>query len=80
MSATLKKPTLNPSAQALGFAKPSQPPEASNRVFFAPAGHRRLTINLPIDLHRRLKQAALDRDCTATDIIEQMLERELAGK
>ncbi len=35
--------------------------------------HRRLTINLTHELHKKLKQAALDADCTATNIVEKML-------
>ena len=76
MSASLKKPTLSTSSKALEFAKTKQA-EASNRVFFAPAGHRRLTINLPIEMHKKLKLAAIEQDCTATEIIERLLEREL---
>jgi hypothetical protein len=72
---TLAKPTLSKSSeQALAFAvaKP-----ATTRVFHAPEGYRRLTINLTHALHKKLKQAALDNDCTATEIVEKMLMERL---
>ena len=47
-------------------------------MFHAPEGYKRLTINLPIELHKRLKLAAIHQDCTTTDIIQKLLERELA--
>lgn len=68
---TLTKPQI-----ALAFAEPKK--EASEkRSFNAPQGHKRLTINLPDDLHKRLRQAALDRDCNATDIIVALLIKDL---
>jgi hypothetical protein len=76
----LAKPTLSKPAAALEFAeagKKKKASEVSGRIFHAPNGYRRLTINLPIDLHKRLKLAAIHRDCTATDIIERLLEQEL---
>lgn len=80
---TLKKPTIDKSKTeaALAFAegnKKSKAPEHGHvRVFHAPDGFRRLTINAPIELHKRLKLEAIHRDCTATDIILELLEREL---
>lgn len=77
----LAKPTLSKPAAALEFAeagKKRKAGEVSDRVFHAPEGYRRLTINLPIELHKRLKMAAVLRDCTATDIIERLLEQDLA--
>lgn len=81
---TLKKPTLAAvkakSAAALAFAESGSKfkQEAANkRAFYAPEGHRRLTINLPEALHKKLKLAAIEQDCTATDIIERMLEKAL---
>jgi hypothetical protein len=50
---------------------------SEKRAFFAPEGYRRLTINLPEELHKKLKQAALDADCTATDIVEKALREKL---
>ena len=43
------------------------------RVFNAPVGYKRLTINLPLDLHTKLKVVAAVRECTATEIIETLL-------
>lgn len=53
---------------------------ADRRVSFAPVGYRRLTINLPQALHKKLKLTAVEQDCTATEIIERLLVRELLGK
>lgn len=74
---TLAKPTLADKAHAaLAFSESKKPP-GDKRAFVAPEGHKRLTINLPEDLHRKLRQAALDRDCNATDIIVSLLEKEV---
>ena len=78
---TLSKPTLNKPLAALEFAEGKKKVETSGdggkRVFNAPEGHRRLTINLPIELHKKLKLAAVNRDVTATEIIESLLLKEL---
>lgn len=83
-STTLAKPTLGAttSAAALAFAEAGAPTSASRaaaekRAFFAPEGYRRLTINLPEDLHKKLRLTAVEQDCTATDIIERLLKKEL---
>ena len=76
---TLAKPTLDKKTKsdaALAFAKVKTSP-AEKRSFFAPEGHRRLTINLPEDLHKKLRLAAVEQDCTATDIIMRLLVKEL---
>jgi hypothetical protein len=39
-----------------------------------------VTINIPEALHKKLKLAAVESDCTATDIIERLLRKELEGK
>ena len=74
----LSKPTLaSKSAAALSFSEPKK--EASEkRAFFAPEGYRRLTVNIREDLHRKLKIAAIEQGCTATDIVERLLRSELA--
>lgn len=83
---TLAKPTLGrrlTTEAALAFAEAKKPeqfkpiPAAEKRVFFAPEGHRRLTINLPEELHKKLRLVAIERDCTATDIVLDLLNREL---
>lgn len=51
---------------------------AEKRAFFAPEGYRRLTINLREDLHKKLRLEAVEQDCTATDIIERLLTKELS--
>ena len=84
---TLAKPTLaKKSKDALAFAEAGTVPEttvkkqaaAEKRAFFAPEGYRRLTINLREDLHKKLRLAAVEQDCNATDIIVRLLEKELA--
>ena len=83
---TLKKPTLDKgkTEAALAFAEGNKPTKTTEqgqgRVFHAPAGFRRLTINAPIELHKKLKLEAIHRDCTATDIILELLERELGKR
>ena len=73
----LAKPTL--ANTALSFAEATQPVKANNnRVFHAPEGYRRLTINLPEEMHKKLRMAAIEQDCTATEIIERLLNKELA--
>ena len=76
---TLTKPTLgSKTAAALAFAEATGAKQAGEkRAFFAPEGYRRLTINLREDLHKRLRLAAVEQDCTATDIIERLLVKEL---
>lgn len=48
-----------------------------SRVFHAPEGYRRLTINLPEEMHKKLKLVAVLRECTVTEIIENCLHKEL---
>jgi hypothetical protein len=84
----LAKPTLankSKSDTALAFAEAGAVSEttgakqaaADKRAFFAPEGYRRLTINLREDLHKKLRLAAVEQDCNATDIIERLLVKEL---
>lgn len=76
---TLIKPTLNKSAAAMAFAenKMTSAENVEKRIFHAPEGYRRLTINLREDLHKKLRFLAVEQDCTATDIIERLLVKEL---
>ena len=48
------------------------------RIFNAPEGHRRLTINLREDIHKQIKLMAIEQDSTVTDIISMLLEKEIA--
>ena len=43
------------------------------RVFYAPDGDKRLTINIKKELHKRLKIAAVDNNTTAGELIESMI-------
>lgn len=47
------------------------------RVFFAPEGDKRLTINIKQDLHKKLKIAAINNDMTAGELIEALIEKHL---
>jgi len=53
--------------------------EIPPRIFNAPKGYKRLTINLPVNLHMALKITAASRECTVTEIIETLLRKELKG-
>jgi len=79
---SLSKPTLSKASAALSFAEAKSPAAIKSgretRVFNAPEGYRRLTINLPEDLHKKLRLAAIEQDCTATEIIERLLNQELS--
>ena len=66
---TLTKPSLaepTPAASTvLAFAEgvpKSTTPNADKRIFYAPEGFRRLTVNLPEDLHKQMRLAAIERD------------------
>jgi len=87
---TLAKPKLGgktTSEAALAFAEAGATPDlvvkkqaaSEKRTFFAPEGYRRLTINLPVELHKNLRLAAVEQDCTATEIIERLLKKELVS-
>ena len=73
----LSKPTLVSAALSFAEAKPANPTGYQPRVFHAPEGYKRLTINVPAELHKRLKILAIERETTATDILMSLLEREL---
>jgi hypothetical protein len=77
---TLAKPTLDNKAQlADAFAKGSTAKASSKvtKIFHAPQGYRRLTINLREDIHKKIKMKAIEQDCTVTDIIAKLLEQEV---
>lgn len=61
----------------ISLAAAAQQRQEPARVFHAPEGYRRLTINLSHDLHRKLRLAAVEKDLTATDIITHLLETNL---
>ena len=76
----LSKPTLGSAALSFAEAKPASQTGYQPRVFHAPEGYKRLTINVPAELHKRLKIIAIERETTATDILMGLLEKELASK
>ena len=51
--------------------------EESKRVFFAPEGHRRLTINVTHEMHKKLRLMAVEQDTTITDILTKLVAKEL---
>lgn len=69
----LKKPVVTDrAAQAKAFAEAKKA-----KPGVAPAGHKRLTINIETELHRQLRMAALTSGTTATAIIEALLQEHL---
>ena len=74
---TLANPTLDNKAQmAEAFAKGSPAKSAKvTKIFHAPEGYRRLTINLREDIHKKIRMKAIEQDCTVTDIITKLLEK-----
>ena len=71
---SIRKPTLE---KTLDFAKTGGKKSKKERVFYAPQGDKRLTVNLREDLHKKLKQKALDSGTTAGEIIEELLDKHL---
>ena len=77
-------PKKNKAVDAVQFAE-TRPPKGSSaaagapkkRVFFAPEGQRRLTINVSHEMHRQLKVLAAEQDTTITDILTRLVEKEL---
>lgn len=51
--------------------------ETETRSTYAPEGYRRLTINLPEKLHKKLRLKAVEQNTTATEIIEKLLSKEI---
>ena len=74
---TLAKPTLVTKEAALKFAEPKKAAATGSRVFFAPEGHRRLTINVTHEMHKKLRLMAVEQDTTITDILTKLVEKEL---
>lgn len=48
-----------------------------SRVFFAPEGHKRLTINVTHEMHKKLRLMAVEQDTTITDILTKLVAKEL---
>ena len=78
----LKKPVLN-TGEILEFAeagnkKPASKKGADSRVFFAPEGYKRLTVNIREDLHKKLKLAAIEQGTTVGDMLSKLAEQHLS--
>lgn len=43
----------------------------------APIGHKRLTINLPEEIHKRLRMKSLEEGTTATEIVVSLIKEKL---
>jgi hypothetical protein len=56
---------------------PSKASQEGLRIFFAPEGDKRLTINIREDLHKKLKIAAIEQGITAGEILESLIEKHL---
>jgi len=78
---SIAKPTLDKAAAAVAFAeskpKSTTASTAEKRVFYAPEGYRRLTINVPEDIHKKLRYKAVELDTTITDILMQLVTKAL---
>ena len=77
----LTKPKLDSTEkkreQALAFAEGNTSTQRGTKIFHAPEGYRRLTINLREDIHKKIRMKAIEQDCTVTDIITKLLEQEV---
>lgn len=49
----------------------------NTRIFFAPAGDKRLTINIKKELHKKLKMAAIENETSVGEIIERLVQNNL---
>lgn len=80
MSSLAKTTQDNKAQLADAFAK-SKRVEAirstTTKIFNAPSGHHRLTINLREEIHKKIRLKAIEQDCTVTDIIPKLLEKEV---
>jgi hypothetical protein len=62
-------------------ASPERKPKRRRRSSGGPReGFRRLTADIPADLHKRLKMQALMEECTVTDIIIEASRAWLASR
>jgi hypothetical protein len=81
--AQLTKPGVSSKAEAaMMFAESISTTKQSKdaievRGTVAPAGFKRLTINLPEELHKKLRLKAVEEETTATEIIERLLNQGL---
>ena len=57
--------------------KAAKASKEGRRVFFAPAGHRRLTINLPDEVHKKLRLLAVEKDSTVTELLVELVGKHL---
>jgi len=70
---SLAKPKL--SAQAKQFAGGSKSNKGTSGK--VPFGDTRLTANIRIDLHKKLKHAAVDHDTTVGELLESLIDKHL---
>jgi hypothetical protein len=81
--AQLTKPGVSSKAEAaLMFAESISTVKQSKDAIevkgtVAPIGFKRLTINLPEELHKKLRLKAVEEETTATEIIERLLNQGL---
>ena len=62
------------SRRASGAKKKTKKKSKSGRV---PPGDKRLTLNIRADLHKKLRIAAINRECTAGELVEQLIRKHL---
>lgn len=76
------RPTME-TLDILAFARGDEVPpgdvdtDRKTRGQQAPAGYKRLTINVPEDIHRMLRMRSVQDSTTATEIIMRLLKKEL---
>jgi hypothetical protein len=82
--AQLSKPEPKDARAILAFAEKEvipvvapAPVAKKTKGQVAPPGMKRLTINLPEDLHKKLRLKSVQDGTTATDIIVELLREEL---
>ena len=71
---SLTKPSLDTS-KVLDFAEARSSTVATSGQI--PEGDKRLTANIRTDLHKKLKLAAVDRDTTIGELLEELIEQGL---
>lgn len=75
---TIKKEKVsNDKGNSKIMARTASKSASNTRIFFAPEGDKRLTINLNADLHKKLKIAAIEQGITAGEIIEKLIKQHI---
>jgi hypothetical protein len=73
VASNLKKPTLA-ATDVAAFAKKTASSPSKSKSGQVPAGDVRLTVNIRADLHKRLRIAAINREMTAGELLEELIQ------